>query len=191
MSQLEKFGLYIYFFGSFVAVVDDDLADFAKLAQECGSTALMRELEQFVIAGVPGGFVVDQHLDVFFARDVADGDRVFERGSERLFDHGADVVARSGLNDFAMIGDGGVDQDGVGMLLGEHFFEVGVEEFGVEMEFVGVVRGRKSWGSTMATSVAFSFLARELRKPLAWPWTRPTRATRMGFSGSSAAAGRE
>ena len=31
-----------------------------------------------------------------------------------------------------------VDEHGVGMLLGEHFFEVGVEEFRVEMEFVGV-----------------------------------------------------
>ncbi len=122
-----------------MAVVDNDLANVAELA--CGCFG-----EEFVIAGVPGGFVVDQHLDFLLPRDVADGERVFERGGERLFDHGADVVAGCGLNHFAMIGDGGVDQDGVGMLLDEHLFEVGVEKLGVEMEFSGVVFGEQVLG---------------------------------------------
>ena len=117
----EPLGADADLFGALVAVVDDDFAEVAKLAG-------FGFVDGFGVRGVPGGFVVDEDVDVMLAGGGADGEGVFHGGGEGFLDHGADVVAGCGFDDAAVVLNGGVDEDGVGVLGGEHVLEVGVEE---------------------------------------------------------------
>ncbi len=84
------------------------------------------------IAGVPGGFVVHQHLDVAVAGRATDGEGVIERGAERLLDHDRDATLGCRFDDAPVVGDAGVDQQGARMPLRDHGVELGVEEMVIE-----------------------------------------------------------
>ncbi len=128
----EPLGAYADLFGALVAVVDDDFAEIAELAG-------FGFVDGFGVGGVPGGFVVDQDVDVMLASGGADGEGVFHGGREGLLDHGADIVAGRGFDDAAVILNGGVDEYGVGVLGGEHVLEVGVEEGLLQVVLGGVL----------------------------------------------------
>ena len=125
--------------GTFVAVVDDDFAEVAKLA----GVGLP---DGVGVAGVPRGLVVDEHMDVMLARGLPDREGVVQGGRERLFDHGGHAVAGGEFNDAAVIADRGVDENGVGVLVGEHLFGVGREELGIEVISAGVAAGEGGVG---------------------------------------------
>lgn len=135
----EPLGADADLFRAFVAVVDDDFADVAELA-------LLYFGEDLAIAGVPGGFVVDEDVDVMLAGGGADGEGVGEGCGEGLFDHGGNAVTCGGFDDFAMVLDGGVDEDGVGVLGVEHAVGIGVEQLGIEVVFGGVAPGEGGIG---------------------------------------------
>ena len=108
-------------FGTFVSVVDDDLADLAELAGLGFANGIG-------VGGVPGGLVVDEDLNVMLAGGRADGEGVVHGGAEGLLYHGADIVFGGGFDDAAVVLDGGVDEDRVGVLCGEHVLKVRIEE---------------------------------------------------------------
>ncbi len=68
-EPLEEFGLDADFFRALMAVVNDDFADFAE-------APLLEQVVDRAIAGVPGGLVIDEDLDVVFAGGAADGEGV-------------------------------------------------------------------------------------------------------------------
>ena len=135
----EPFGADADLLGTFVAVVDDDFAEVAELAG-------VGLIDGVGVAGVPGGLVVDEDVDVVLAGGLLDGEGVAEGGCERLFDHGGDAVMGGEIDDAAVIADGGVDENGVRVLAGEHLFGVGVEELGVEVVAGGVAGGEGGVG---------------------------------------------
>jgi hypothetical protein len=55
-------------------------------------------------------------------------------------------VAGGGFDDSAVVLDGGVDEDCVGVLSGEHVLEVGVEEGGGHVVLGGVLLGQGGVG---------------------------------------------
>ena len=185
-EPLEKFGLNADFFGALMAVVNDDFANFAE-------AAVLQQVVDGAVAGVPGGFVIHEHLNVVFARDAADGERVVEGKRERLFDHDVEIVGRGGLDDAAVLADGGVDKQRLRMLVSEEVVEGRVEKIVVEVElllvFGAAARGRRS---TMPTSSVSCCWGNCCRKPVTWPCSRPTMATRTGTdSGAGWARRRE
>ena len=125
--------------GPLVSVVDDDLADLAELAG-------LGFADGLGVGGVPGGLVVDEDLDVMLAGSAPNGEGVVHGGGEGLLDHGADVVFGGGLDDAAVILDGGVDEDCVGVLGGEHVLEVRVEEGLWQVILGSVLLGKSSVG---------------------------------------------
>jgi hypothetical protein len=125
----EEFGRHADFLGALMAVVDNDAADLAQAAV----------LDIFIggaVGGVPGGFVIDQDLDVVLAGDFADGEGVVEGDGQGLLDHDGDAVLGGDLDGGAVLGDGGVDEDGLGLA---GFDQVGFafeEERGGEIVFL-------------------------------------------------------
>jgi len=73
----------------------------------------------------------------------ADGEGIGHRGGEGLLDHRVDAAFGGGFDDFAVILNVGVDEDGVGVELVEHLVHVGVEELVVEVEFGFVMGGER------------------------------------------------
>ena len=47
-------------------------------------------------------------------------------------------MAGAGFHDASMIAGVGVDQESLGLHSGQHLFEVGVKQLGIEFEFSGV-----------------------------------------------------
>src|SRR5216683_6759158 len=68
-----------------------------------------------------------------------DGEGVFDGGGEGFFDHDGDVERGGLLDGGAVAGDGGVDEDGLGVGALEHGCFGGEEEIGGEMGAVDVV----------------------------------------------------
>ncbi len=127
--------------GAFVAVVDDELAEVADLAfaeDGCGGG----------VGVVPGGFVVGEDGDVVLFGEALDGEGVFDGGGQGLFDHGGDVERGGLLDGGAVTGDGGVDEDGLGVGALEHRFFGGEEEVVGEVGACGVLlaQGRVGFG---------------------------------------------
>ena len=128
----EEGGADADFFRAFVAVVDDELAEVADLAfveDVCGGG----------VGVVPGGLVVGEDGDVVFFGEALDGEGVFYRCGEGLFDHGGDVEGSGLLDGGAVAGDGGVDEDGLGMRGLEHRGFCGEEEVVREVGDGGVL----------------------------------------------------
>ena len=48
-------------------------------------------------------------------------------------------MPRGNLDHFAMIDNGGVYEHGIGTLLSQHLFQIGIKQFGIQMVFRGVV----------------------------------------------------
>ena len=96
-----------------------------------------------LVAGIPGCFVIDEHLDVGLAGGFADGEGVGQRHGERLFNHDGEVVFGAGFDRLAMAGDAGEDEQRLRLLRGDHAVDVGVEEAVIELVFcfVGRVEG--------------------------------------------------
>jgi len=136
----EEFRRDADFLGTLVAVVYDDFADvsdgFAAAGERIGG----------VVAAIPGGFVVDEHLDVALAGGLLDGAGVFEADGEGFFHHDVDATGGAGLDDAEMIEGVREDQDGFRPGFVEHLFEVGVEEGGREFVAAGVTRGEPAVG---------------------------------------------
>src|SRR5450755_4416741 len=107
-----------------MAVVNNHLSQIAQLP-------LSHLCEELMIAWIPGGLVVDQHLNVLFASDGTYRDRVVQGCGKRFFNHGTYAMERGALNHFSVIRDGGVHENRIGMPLGEHPFDVCVEQLGV------------------------------------------------------------
>ena len=122
-----------------MAIVNDDFADGAELAG-------LGFVDGLGVGGVPGGLVVDEDVDVVLACGAADGEGVLHGGGERLFNHGTDAMVGGGFDNAAVVLDGGVDEDGVWVLRGEHVLEVGIEERGCEVVLSGVLLGEGSVG---------------------------------------------
>jgi len=70
---------------------------------------------------------------------VLNGERVFDGGGEGLFDHDGDVEWSGLLDGGAVVGDGGVDEDGLRVRALEHRGFGGEEEVGGEMGAIDVV----------------------------------------------------
>src|SRR5438445_3186402 len=68
-----------------------------------------------------------------------DGEGVFYGGGEGFFDHHGDVERGGLLDGGAVVGDGGVDEDGLGVRALEHRGFGGEEEIGGEVGAVDVV----------------------------------------------------
>ena len=62
------------------------------------------------IAGVPGGLVVDQDMNMVATGGAANGERVFERDGERLLNHDGDAILRGDFDGMAVFADGGIHQ---------------------------------------------------------------------------------
>src|SRR5580658_7963295 len=122
-----------------MAVVDDYATDGAELA-------LIGFPDGFGVAGVPRGFVVDGDIYVMLAGGVLDSDSVGEGGGEGLLDHGGDAAVGGGFNDFAVVLNAGVDEDGIGVKLVERLVEIGEKELLVEVELCGVLCGEGGVG---------------------------------------------
>ena len=72
-------------------------------------------------------------MDPVVLRGLPDGERVIKRDGEGFLHHGGDVVLRRCFHHAAVILDGGVDKDCVGLLFIEHRLEVGVGGRGLEV----------------------------------------------------------
>ena len=121
--------------GPLVAVVDHDAANFAD-------AALFGRVVGGAVAGVPGGLVVDQHMDVALARDFADGQGIFDGDGEGLLHHGGDAVFAREFNGRTMAGNGGVDQQSLRMGGLDHGLGVGIEQAGRHVESFCVAGGQ-------------------------------------------------
>ena len=76
---------------------------------------------------------------MYFLRELLDGEGVFDRGGEGLFYHGGDVERGGLLDGGAMVGDGGVDEDGLWVGALEHGRFGGEEDVRGEVGAVDVV----------------------------------------------------
>ncbi len=118
-----------------MAIAHNNLVQTAELA-------LLEFAIRGVIAGVPGGYIIHQHLDVMGARRLPDRQRVRQRGCQWLLHHRADAVVCGYFDCAAMIADRGVDQDGLRMRLLDHRFDLRVEEFRIEMKLILIAAGQ-------------------------------------------------
>ena len=125
----EKFGLHVNFCGAGVAVVYDDFANFADFI-------LVDEIVGGAIAAVPGGFVIDEDVDVSAFRGGLHGVGVFVAHGERLFHHDGNFVIGAGFDDVAVVECVGVDEDGLRLGLVEHVLYVGEEKVWRETVFL-------------------------------------------------------
>ena len=120
-EPVEKLWTDTDFFGTAVSIVDNELAKWANFS-------FSEHIGGGSVGVVPGGLVVGEDGDAVLLREMLDGECVFDGGGERLFYHGCDVQ-RCGLFDgSAMSGDGGVDEDGLGVGASEHGRFGGEEE---------------------------------------------------------------
>jgi len=108
-------------FGTFVTIVDDHLTG-------CADSTLGDQLEDLLIGVVPGGFIVDEHLDMILCGESCDAIGVFYCGGERFLYHYRDVFWGANFNNTEVFGDGVIGENGVGMGMADEGGEVGVEE---------------------------------------------------------------
>src|SRR5260370_16996160 len=80
-----------------------------------GGMLLLEELPHLAVASVPGGFVVDDDVDVPTIGGGADGAGMFHAHRERLFHHHVDVTFRAGLDHHTMVVRAGKPGDGFGL----------------------------------------------------------------------------
>ena len=93
-----------------------------------------------MVAAIPGGLVIHQHLDVALARGIGDGVCILGADRQRLFHHDVDAVARAYLHHFSVIKSIGVRQHGLRMRLLQHVFEIGKNQTAVEAKLRCVTR---------------------------------------------------
>ena len=91
-----------------------------------------------MVAAIPRGLVVHQHLDVALARGIGDGVRILGADRQRLFHHDVDAVAGAYLHHSSVIKSIGVRQDGLRMRLLQHVFQIGKEQTAVETKLRGI-----------------------------------------------------
>ena len=113
--------------------MNHDTADSAK-------TSSFRFVVGGLVAGIPGGFVIDQDMDAVFTGDFTDGQGVVERDGQRFFNHDGDPVLRGDFDSGSVPGDGGVDQDGLGMGLFDHIGFLAIEEGRGKRVFLLILR---------------------------------------------------
>ncbi len=128
----EELGADADLFGAAVAVVDDELAEVADFAtgEDFGGGG---------VGVVPGGLVVGEDGDVELFGELLDGEGVVDGGGEGLFDHGGDAEGGGLLDGGSMAGDGGVDEDGLGVRGAEHLGFRGKEDAGRKVGAFDVV----------------------------------------------------
>jgi len=114
-----------------VSVVDDDLADVAE-------RVALHEVVNRMIAAIPRGLVIHQHVNVAAFGRVGDGERIGVADGERFLHHDVYAAARAGLDDSAMIVSGCVRQHSLGVRFLEHVVEAGVVKLGIEAELFRV-----------------------------------------------------
>src|SRR6185503_10146958 len=132
-EPLEEFWLNVDLLWAFVAVVDDDAADIAD-------TVVADLVVCFAVAGIPGGLVVHEDVDLLLASDAADGLGIFKRDGERLLDHHGDAVLRGNFDGGTVLGNGGVDEDSVGAGALDHVGFGFVENLVRQRELLAVFR---------------------------------------------------
>lgn len=85
-------------------------------------------------------------MDVMLAGGFSDGEGVGEGDGERLLDHDGDSVAGGGFNGLAMSGDGGVNEQSLGMGGFDHLVSIGEEEALRQGELFCIFRGKRGIG---------------------------------------------
>ena len=116
-----------------MTVVDDHLANVAN-------RFLMDQVVGRMIAAIPRGLVIHQHLDLALARGIGDGVRILGADRQRFFHHDVDAVAGAYLHHFSVVVSIGVRQHRLRMRLLQHVFEIGKEQTAVEIELRRVTR---------------------------------------------------
>ena len=111
-EPVEEVGAAANLFGAFVAVVDDHFAGRAD-------GVVVHHFEDLLVGIVPGGLIVDEHVDMILAGEGGDAVGVFHGGGEWFFDHYGDAFGGADGYYAEMFGDGIVGEHRVGMRMGD------------------------------------------------------------------------
>ena len=139
LEPLQKFRLHSYLFGSLVTIVDHDPAQIPQ-------AALRYLVVGGPVAGIPGGLVVHEHLNVVLPGRTANRQCIFQRHGQGLFHHDAEPVLRGCFDHLPVLADRSVNQQSLGMAGRNHRIQLRVEQAGIEMKLLCVAVGKRLVG---------------------------------------------
>jgi len=101
---------------------------------------LLNHLISGVVAWVPGGFVVNDDIDVAFFRGGFDGTGMFHVYRQRLLHHDVDVFRRAHFDDVTMFEGACKGRHGLDVGFREQIIQARIKEIRVEFESLCVSR---------------------------------------------------
>ncbi len=139
-QPVEELGLRADLLGSEVAVHGDDLPDAPA------GLLLVHQPPHGAMAAVPGGLVVDQHVDLAALRRGRDGLRVRGGHGQRLLDHHVHAVPGGDLDDLQVVEGVGVDDERLGPGRRDEPVEVGEHPRRVDLVLRGELVAQRGVG---------------------------------------------